>query len=452
MRFAPSPTGFLHVGNARAALYNWLFARQSGGTFVLRIEDTDAERHNEDAVEVIRSTMRWLGLDWDEEVRQGARNERHVEVAEQLLAAGEGYWCACTRDEIDARTKGNPTSGYDRHCRDLGLSRTASTALRFRVPRDGTTTVTDVVRGDPTFENRTIEDFVLLRSNGTATFVLANMVDDLDMAITHVIRGEDHLPNTPKQLLMWRALDAGDPPVYAHLPMLVNEQRKKLSKRRDPVFVERYAAEGYMAEPFVNYLALLGWAPDGDREVLTRDELVAEFRLEDVKSSPAFFDVKKLRHFNQQYIQALSDADFVTAVDPWLAPSWDRAVVREMAPLLKTRVEVLGDVPAMIHFLFCDVRPDAASWDKAVAGNPSAAAILDAVAGGLDDCPWAVEDVKAVVERVADQVGLKLGKAQAPVRVAVTGRTVGPPLFESIVVLGRDRTVARVRTARQRLG
>jgi glutamyl-tRNA synthetase len=245
VRMAPSPTGYLHVGNARTFLYNWYFARKRGGHVLLRIEDTDAERHIEDAVQVIRDGLTWLGIDWDEETRQSGHRDRHAAAVERLVAGGHTYWCECTRDQIDARAKerGGPP-GYDGHCRDRGLEPGPGRALRFRTPDDGVIEVPDVVRGNPSFEAKAIEDFVVARADGSPLFLLANVVDDGDAGITHVIRGEDHLSNTPKQLLLWDALGYGEHPVYAHLPMMVNDKRQKLSKRRDPVVVSEYREQG----------------------------------------------------------------------------------------------------------------------------------------------------------------------------------------------------------------
>jgi glutamyl-tRNA synthetase len=452
---APSPTGWFHLGSARTTLYNWLFARQSGGTFVLRVEDTDAERNRPEWYAAIEDAIRWLGLDWDEYHRQSERGALYADAAGRLASGGHAYWCACTRDEIDARAKarGGPP-GYDGHCRDLGLGPGEGRVLRFRTPRDGSTVVHDVVRGDPVFENRTIEDFVLVRSSGAAMFILANVVDDGDMAITHVIRGEDHLPNTPKHLLLWDALGFGLPPVFAHLPLLVNERRQKLSKRRDPVALEQYRDEGYLPEVMVNYLALVGWSPRDGRERMTLDEMVEAFRLEDVGTSPGFFDVAKLRAFDGDAIRALPPEAFVERSRPFLeaAPWADRLdldVFRRVAPLVQERVTVLSEVPGMVDFLFLEEpEVDEAAWRKAMA--EPAGAVLDAVVAAFGTVEWSAPALKEAVLAAGDAAGLKLSKAQAPVRTAITGRSVGPPLFESLEVLGRERALARLRAARAR--
>ncbi len=460
VRFAPSPTGYFHVGGAKTALYNWIYARQHGGTFVLRIEDTDTERNRDEWIDGIQSALRWIGVEWDEgPYFQSQRTALYADAAARLFASGHAYYCDCTREVIDARTKGNERPGYDGFCRDRGLGPGEGRALRFRTPREGSTKVVDLIRGEPVFENALIEDFVLQRSNGSAMFILANVVDDIDMRISHVIRAEEHLPNTPKAILLWQALDGGELPVFAHVPLLVNEKRQKLSKRRDPVALELYRDEGYLPEAMQNFLMLLGWAPSDDREIMPFKELAELWRLEDVHSSPAYFDVKKLEAFNGEYIRAMSTEEFVDRCQPWLvAPHapwhperFDRAAFESMAPLVQTRVTRLGEVPALVDFLFLEEpQTDPASWDKAMKA-PDAATVLDDTITAYETAPWDADALKAALEMVGERVGLKLGKAQAPVRVAVTGRTVGPPLFESLVVLGRERTLERLRAARGHL-
>ena len=457
VRFSPAPTGYLHVGGARTALFNWLYARHVGGTFVLRIEDTDAAMSRDELVEGIERTMRWLGLDWDEgPLRQSARKDLYRTAVDKLLASRHAYHCDCTREEVDARTKGNPTPGYDGYCRDRGV---ADGVVRFRTPDEGTTVVHDLIRGDVSFDHSTVEDFVVQRTDGSAMFLLANAVDDADMRITHVIRGEDLLPATPKILLLRAALGGGEPPVFAHLPLIVNEKRQKLSKRRDDVAVEEYRERGYLPEAMRNYLALLGWSPSGDDEIVPVERMIAKFRIEDVKPSPAFFDVKKLDAVNGEYIRALPVATFVRESLPWLEldPPWpperfDLAVFEAMAPVVQERVRTLAEVPAMVDFLFLDepaVDPDA--WVKAFERTPAAPALLDDVMAVYAECDWEPSTLHRLTAEAGEHHGLKLNKAQAPVRVAVTGRTVGPPLFESLHVLGRERTLARLRQAKERL-
>ena len=482
VRFAPSPTGYFHVGSARTALFNWLVARRSGGTFVLRIEDTDTERNREEWVDGILSALHWLGMDADEgPYRQSLRTGRYHQAIDALWDAGRLYACGCTHDEVTARNKaaGILTPGYDGHCRMLALPREGGRALRFATPAEGTVVVPDVIRGDVEFPLTAMDDFVAVKGSGAPLFVLANVVDDIDMAITHVIRGEDLLPTTPRGILMWNAFagigwttdgtvgPAGEPtpplPVFAHLPMLVNEARKKLSKRKDPVAVESYRDQGYLADAFVNYLGLLGWSPPNDEaEVFTRDQMVTWFALADVNHSPAFFDVAKLTHMNGEYIRAMAPEEFIEACRPWLegdgvawpAASFDDAAFRAMAPVVQERVAVLGEVPGMVDFLFLDapvIDPD--SWQKALAGDEVAPAILAAAAAAYEALrgDWTASALHAATLGVAESVGRKLGKAQAPIRVAVTGRRVGPPLFEALEVLGPDRTLGRLADAATRL-
>ncbi|HVM54629.1 MAG TPA: glutamate--tRNA ligase [Acidimicrobiales bacterium] len=465
LRFAPSPTGYFHVGGARTALYNWAFARQQGGTLILRIEDTDVERNKEEWVEGIYDAMRWVGLTWDELYRQSERMALYEAAAAQLEATGHAYWCDCTRGDIDARAKerGGPP-GYDGHCRDRGLRAGDGRALRFRTPDDGVTVVHDIIRGDVEFPNATLDDPIIVRSNGTPIFVLANVVDDADMRITHVVRSEEHLPTTPKYILLWHALRAGggaegrpgELPVFAHCPVVVNEQRKKLSKRRDPVALELYRDEGYLPEVMVNYLALIGWSPPDGRERFTLEEMVRDFRLEDVGRSPGFFDVKKLRAFNGDAIRAMTVDDFVAAVEPFAvqlpwADQFDVDRFRTVAPLVQERVEVLSEAAPMVDFLFLDEPVvDEAAWAKAM-GDEQAGAVLDAVATSWESIEWRADVIGEVTLAAGEPLGLSRKKAQAPVRVAITGRSVGPPLWESLELLGREPALARLRSARARL-
>jgi glutamyl-tRNA synthetase len=462
VRFAPSPTGYLHIGGARTALFNWLFARQQGGQFVLRIEDTDTERSKPELIDVIFQALEWLGLDWDgTPVHQSERSELYAAAIEKLLADGSAYWCDCTPDAVKARAeqRGGPP-GYDGFCRDRGLGRGEGHVVRFRVPDDGTTAFDDVIRGHVSFENAVLEDFVIQRSNGTPMFHLANAVDDADQGITHVVRGEDLINVTPKVLLLRDALHITGALTFAHLPLIVNEKRQKLSKRRDDVSVGDYIDRGYLAEAMVNYLATLGWgAPDGI-EIRPLPEIVELFRLTDVGSSGAFFDVKKLQHFNGEYIRALSVPQFVSASTRWLFddPPWpperfDVATFEVLAPLVQERVKLLSEVPGYVDFVFApEPTIDEASWQKVMGkGAELAVAVLDHALVAFEGCTWDVASLEPALFAYAEANDVSRGKVQAPVRVAVTGRTVGPPLFESLEVLGRDETLRRLRAARSRL-
>ncbi len=459
-RFAPSPTGFFHVGGARTALYNWALTLRTGGTFVLRIEDTDESRNSPEWTQGIIDALSWLGIDsrhpqFEGPYFQSENAQLHVAAAHRLHEAGHAYWCDLTAEQIQERAKAAGRQGYDGYSRDRGLGPAPGRVLRFRVP-EGVTVVNDLVRGRVEFSNDTIEDFVLLRGNGTPMFLLANVVDDIEMRISTVVRAEEHLPNTPKQQLIWDALGVA-PPVWAHVPVLVNEQRKKLSKRRDKVALEQYRAEGILPDAMVNYLMTLGWAPAGDTEIVPWSRIVDEFRLEDVNHSPAFFDIKKLSAFNGDYIRAMSHDEFVGACAPflagapWPADRFDADTFGRLAPLVQTRVVTLSEVPSMVDFVFlAEPVIDADAWAKTMGSDFAADALRD-FSHAISDCAWNHEALKSILETWTDARGLKLGKTQAPIRVAVTGRTVGPPLFESIEVLGRAETQRRLGSALARL-
>ncbi|MGN9765358.1 glutamate--tRNA ligase [Micromonospora sp. SD12] len=464
VRFAPSPTGMFHVGGARSALQNWIYAKQQGGVFVLRIEDTDAARNKPEWTEGILSALDWIGIErgsYEGPYFQSEYAGEHRAAAARLHASGRAYYCDCTREAVQART-GSQYQGYDGFCRDRGLPAGEGRALRFRTPDEGETAVVDLIRGEPTFENKLIEDFVIARGDGSPVFLLANVVDDMTMGITHVIRAEEHLPNTPKQQLLWDALGV-KPPIWAHVPVVVNEKRQKLSKRRDKVALEAFRDEGYLASAMRNYLMLLGWAPSGDREIVEWSVIEQEYRLEEVNPSPAFFDEKKLRAFNGEYIRALGVEEFVEACRPWLTgtgtiapPPWqpeefDADAFAAVAPLAQTRIALLSEIVPNVDFLFLAAPLiDEAAWAKAM--KEGAAELLDAATAAFEALEsWDAETLKSTLEAVGAERGLKLGKAQAPVRVAVTGRTVGLPLFESLEVLGRERTLSRLRAARVRL-
>ena len=457
-RFAPSPTGYFHVGGARTALYNWILALQTNGVFVLRVEDTDDSRNNPQWTQGILDALAWLGIDGHDSHFEGpyfqsANAALHVAAAEKLFEQGKAYYCDLSTEDIQKRAKETGKQGYDGYSRDRGLGPGAGHVLRFRVP-EGSTIVEDQVRGKVEFDNATIEDFVLLRSNGSPVFLIANVVDDINQAITHVVRAEEHLPNAPKQQMIWQALGV-TPPSWAHVPVLVNEQRKKLSKRRDKVAVEQYREEGVLADAMKNYLMTLGWAPTGDTEIVPFEKIVAEFSLSSVNHSPAFFDIVKLQSFNADYIRAMSLGDFIAACEPWLlgekapwsAANYDAKVFAEIAPLIQTRVQLLQEVPSMVDFLFCDLPTiDDAAFTKAFAPEWASATLIE-IRDAFKTCEFTPDALKAVVEAVGEKHSLKLGKLQAPLRVAVTGRSVGPPLFEPIAMLGRDATLKRIDVA-----
>ena len=449
------------MGGARTALYNWALAKRLGGTFVLRIEDTDEARNKPEWTQGIIDALDWIGVRRDDPTFEGPYfqsnyAEEHVAAAHRLFAEGRAYYCDLTPEQVQERSKQNSKPGYDGYSRDRGLEAGPGRVLRFRVP-EGTTVVDDLVRGRVEFANDTIEDFVLLRGNGTPMFLLANVIDDVSMRVSHVVRAEEHLPNTPKQQMLWEAL-GHRPPVWAHVPVLVNEQRKKLSKRRDKVALEQFREEGYLSEAMVNYLMTLGWAPHGDDEIVPWSRIEAEFRLEDVNHSPAFFDLKKLAAFNGEYIRAMSldrfiDActPFLVADVPWNPDQFDATVFRAIAPLAQTRMVTMNEIVALVDFLFVDAPVmDEAAWNKTFANDEATAMLSDAISVYDAIAEWKAEPLKVALENAGAARDLKLGKAQAPVRVAVTGRTVGPPLFEALELLGRERTLARMRVAAER--
>lgn len=444
----------MHVGNARTALFDWLYARRNGGVTLLRIEDTDDSRNNPEWVDLIYRSLEWLGLDWDGEPSfQSATFDHHREVAVALHDQGDAYYCDCTADDVAARNeaKGIKTPGYDSHCADRGLSAGEGRALRFRVPAEGSVTRVDVIRGTTEIDLATVEDFVILRSNGVPLYVFANCLDDIRDEITHVLRGEDHLANVVKQILIRRALGAVEP-VWAHLPMIVNDQRKKLSKRRDKVALSAYQREGYLPEAMANYLATLGWMPPPElgEELATLEAMVGAFDLADVNSAPAAFDAKKLDAFNGFYLRRLTTTEFVDRARPF----FDHPVLEAMAEPVQTRLERLSQLPDLLAFLTGEVEIDDTSWTKAIGSNAEVAGpILDDAATTYEALvDWTSTSLHEATLAVAERAGLNLGKAQAPIRVAVTGRTVGPPLFESMEVLGREATIARIRGARGRVG
>ncbi|GJM39470.1 MAG: glutamate--tRNA ligase [Acidimicrobiales bacterium] len=467
VRFAPAPTGFLHVGSARSALFNWLFARHTGGTFVLRVEDTDEAKTSQEFVDAITEPLSWLGLDWDEgPLFQSERRERHVDAVDRLVAEGKAYFCDLTRDEIEARCEeaGLP-AGYHGFSRDRDVVDGPGVVVRFRAPDEGSTVVDDVIRGRVEVAHETIEDFVIRRGDGSPVFLIANAVDDHEMGITHVIRGEDLLNTTPKVLLLWDALGFGEPPTYAHLPLLVNEQRKKLSKRRDDVALADYVARGYLPEAMRNALALLGWGPDDEVEIRPIEEIIERFTLESVNKAPAFFDPKKLDHINAEYIKAMTPMAFIEAAEPWLtaddAPypvaNYDRIVALALAEDVQQRVVTLAEAPAWLDWLFVDAieEYDEKSWAKAIVKGTVPGRVLDDIAAALADDDFTDRDrLESVVMGVGTALSEELDTrvmSQAPLRIALTGRGAGIPLWEAMTHLGRDVCLERIAAAGARI-
>ena len=417
VRFAPSPTGFLHIGGVRTALFNWLFARHHGGRFLLRIENTDRSREVEESVAQIQGSLSWLGLDWDGPVTfQLDRLDRHQEVAQRLLEDGKAY-----------ENEG---------------------AIRFRMPDEGTTAWDDGIRGRIGFPNERLEDVVLLRSDGRPTYNFASPVDDADEEITHVIRGDDHVSNTPKQIRILEALGA-PLPEYAHVPNVYGEDGRKLSKRHGAVSLEEFRAEGYVPEALMNYLALLGWSLDEKTTILSRDELVTHFTLERVGPSPATFDYQKLEWMNGWYLRALPPAEFADRLVAYLGETGfegDEATIRAAAPLVQEKIATLGQFPEFARFLFAPVAPSPEllgdSSDVLVAARDALATVE----------PFSAERIEAELRALAERLELKPRQAFQPIRVAITGSTVSPGLFESIELLGREETLSRLSAAAAALG
>ncbi len=481
VRFAPSPSGDLHVGNIRTALYDWAFARRTGGTFVLRIEDTDQTRVTAEYIASALDTLRWLGLQWDEGPEVGGRygpylqSERlsiYTEWLDHLLRTGHAYYCYCTPEELAARREaarsGGGPSGYDAHCRVLTAEQVAAyraegrkPVVRFRMP-EGSTTFTDLVRGEVTFDHAHVPDFVLARADGSPLYTLAVAVDDVLMKITHVVRGEDLLSSTPRQIAVYRAMGVAeaDFPVFAHLPYVLGKDGQRLSKRNGVVSVNWYREEGFLPEAIDNYLALLGWSPGDNREEFSLADLAAEFDLARVNKNPAQFDVKKLEAINGDKIRALEPADFVARITPFLErvemvatpPGADQAALIEAAaPLIQTRIGRLTEAVGMLAFLFAGddggfkVEPEDAERFL----TPDALPVLQAAEVALAEVePWTHEAIEAALrEALIEGLALKPRVAFAPVRVAVTGKRVSPPLYQSIELLGRERTLHRLAAA-----
>jgi glutamyl-tRNA synthetase len=451
-RFAPSPTGFLHLGGARTALFNLLFARHHGGRFLLRIEDTDRARSTQPAIDAILAGMRWLGIDWDgDAVFQFSRAERHAEVAHQMVAAGHAYRCYMTAEEIAAMRAAAEAAKKPLRIRSPWRDRSDGPAdapyvVRLRAPTEGATTIHDRVQGDVTVQNAELDDLVLLRSDGTPTYMLAVVVDDHDMGVTHVIRGDDHLNNAFRQLPIYRA-NGWPEPVYAHIPLIHGADGAKLSKRHGAVGIEAYRDDlGILPEALDNYLLRLGWG-HGDDEIIARDDAIRWFDLDAVGKSPSRFDLKKLEHLNGHYIRATGDARLADLIAERLGFDHDdtrRATLLEAMPALKPRAANLNELADGAGFLFA-ARPLAIDPAAAplLAGN--AAKLLAQLHDALDAVHnWDTETTEDAVRRVAEAAGVKLGQVAQPLRVALTGRKTSPGIFDVLVLLGREESLARI--------
>ncbi len=460
-RFAPSPTGYLHIGGARTALFNFLYARHHGGTFVLRVEDTDRERSTRESIQAIFDGLEWLGLGWDEGPHfQTARLDRYRERADALLADGLAYRCWCTSGELDARRKAALAEGrrpaYDRTCRDRTAAPDGRTSfvVRFRTPLDGETVVDDDVKGRVVFQNADLDDFVIVRSDGMPLFMFCGALDDVDMAITHVIRGDDHLANTPRQVLLYQAFGAA-PPRFAHVPLILGLDKTRLSKRHGATAVTAYRDMGYLPDALVNYLARLGWS-HGDQELFTRAELVEHFSLENVGKSAGIFNPEKLEWVNFQYLKATPPGELARLLVPYLERAGlpvptDRAWLTRVVETLRERAKTLVELAEFCRFYLVDrVEPDAKAAAKHL--TPAIAPALDDLVERLRPLDeWNATTIERAMQETLAAHGLALGKLAQPVRVAVTGGTVSPGIYEVLDVLGRERTLARLDAARTRL-
>jgi glutamyl-tRNA synthetase len=468
VRIAPSPTGNLHVGTARAALFNWLYARANDGVFIVRSDDTDRERSTPEYEERILESLRWLGLDWDEGVssggphgsyRQSDRYGRYREVADQLVASGAAYYDERPPDELEAlRQQAQKEGKHPGHYIRRPDEEFNSGVIRLGIPQDAPIVFDDMIRGTVSFEPRDVDDFVILRTDGIPTYHLASTVDDVDYEITHVARGEDLLPSTPKHILITRGMGAGEP-VYAHLPLLFGTDGKKLSKRHDATSLTDFRDAGYLPDAVFNYLCLLGWSVDGETTIFSREEAIAAFDLADVSKNPATFDPEKLEWMNGEYVRAMTPDRFIEMVVPFVEQSIGRALDEsdfarfgEIAALVQERTKLLPEAGEQVTFLFTDMDEyDDKSWEK-VMTKDGISDILKAASDRLVDLdPWTAEVIEETLRAMLAELEIGVGKGLQPMRVAVTGSSVSPPLFESMAVLGQEKTVARLDAARSRL-
>ena len=486
VRYGPSPTGEPHVGNIRTALFDWLFARHHGGAFIVRIEDTDQKRSVEGAEELILDALRWLGLDWDEgpdvggdygPYRQSERLALYRAAAERLLSEGKAYRCACTSERLrelrERQQKAKKAPGYDGHCRDLSepeleaavAANDGKQVVRFKVPEAGTTIVEDALRGEVRFENRLLDDHVIMKSDGFPTYHLASVVDDDAMAITHVFRGDEWLSSAPRHVLLYEALGL-EPPIWVHQPIILGPDKGKLSKRHGATSVRAYADEGYIPEAMVNFLALLGWAKDERSTLLSRDELVAAFDLEGMGTTNAMFDLERLREMNGEYIRGLAVDDFLERGRPFLEAALsaedgdialpvDLGVLRPVGAAVQERVKLLSEFAEYTDFFYVGAatHTNIELMGKGFRDDPAAAmtALDEArrVLGELES--WETAAIEAALRGLAESMSLKAGVLFTPIRVALSGKRIAPPLFETMVALGREESLLRLNVAAERL-
>jgi len=472
LRFAPSPTGYPHLGNIRTALFNWLFARHHGGTFILRIEDTDVARKVEGAVDIILDSLRWLGLDWDEgPYFQSQRLLVYRETAQRLLDEDHAYLCYCSPERLavmrQEQMKRKEPPKYDRRCRDLTqqqrtqLKATGITpVIRFKTPLEGETTFYDLIYDRMTFKHDTLDDFVLLKSDGYPTYHLANIVDDHLMAISHVLRAEEWLSSTPRHVLLYRALH-WQAPQFAHLPMILGSDRAKLSKRHGATNISEYQQQGYLPDAMINFLALLGWSVDDRTELLSREELIKHFSLERVGKTPAIFNKEKLEWMNGVYLRRLSLGQFVDHAMPFLDRDLAKSVRRPLdenyvgrvLSLIQERAKTLGEVPQLASFFFLDELPyDTSLLSKGKLDAKSATKAMTIASQKLEEVlTWDATTLECILRSVATELNLSTGEFFGLLRVAVTGRTAAPPLFQTMAVLGKDQCLKRFKMILQLL-
>ena len=478
-RYAPSPTGDPHLGNIRTALFDWLLVQRYGGQFILRIEDTDQARYVEGGVENLMAALRWLGLDWDEgpdvggpvgPYVQSQRLDIYREHADQLLAGDHAYHCYCSSERLDQVRKAQQARKepprYDRHCRDLTPEQRedanasgVSPVVRFKTPLTGETRTLDALRGEVVFQNSTLDDFVMLKSDGYPTYHLAAIVDDHLMGITHVLRDESWLPSAPRHFLIYQAF-GWDPPIFAHVSRVLGSDKAKLSKRHGAHSVLEYRDQGYLPEALVNFLALLGWSLDDHTDIMPLQTLIQNFSVERLIPNPAVFNAEKLLWMNGAYIREMPDDELADAVLPFLERHLghppERGLLLRIIPLVKERIKLLSEIVDMADFFFTDHELEydsAVLLGKLYAGDPTAAA--EALAAAISRIegvePWDHESLEATLRPLAEELGVKAGDLFGVIRVAVTGKTAAPPLFETLEALGRERTIERLRTAKDRL-
>lgn len=462
VRFAPSPTGFLHIGGVRTALFNWLFARQQRGTFILRIEDTDQSRSTEESIQAILDGMRWVGLDWDEgPYRQTERMALYREHAYRLLKEGHAYWCVCKAEELEARRKEAETKGlsprYDGRCRARGIADpTEEAALRFKAPREGHTVVEDLIKGRIVFDHAVLDDLIILRSNGYPTYNFSVVVDDALMRITHVVRGDDHLTNTPRQVPIFKALGF-PPPQFGHLPMILGSDKTRLSKRHGATSIMAYKDMGYLPEAMINYLARLGWS-HGDQEIFTRQELIEKFSWKNVQTSAAVFNPDKLLWLNAEYIKTSPPGRVAEALRPLLeqaglaedlqavSPEW----LTQLVVLVRERTKTLVEMVEWVKPYFGET----VTFDEEAAKKfltPTVAPVLGKLLSRFEAFPrFSKQEWETSFKALVEEEGMKMGQLAQPVRVALTGRAASPGLFEVMEILGRDRTLVRLRQGLER--